>query len=282
MNSTFQKGAANALSYPLQESPEDPGQLVDPRKGVRGYTTRPIYPFEKDWNWQVDQFKSCREDVTSGRFATDYLSSCVSHYHSEGQQPYSDLLIDAAQIHGLPDFYTTSGFSLNTPLVDVDDLARSCARLVRMDDPDDLAVYLFKYIWFVMLNAPGTNFLKQLCAFKHDVGPVLTKSYEHFMPAKYYWGLVRPEEYFNLPGCVVTEYPEGCPTHPAYPAGHGTFAGMIARFLVEWFKLEGEAAGLVYYICWLFAHFRTFAGVHWPQDNEAGFSLGYRAYGDLD
>jgi hypothetical protein len=31
-------------------------------------------------------------------------------------------------------------------------------------------------------------------------------------------------------------YPEGCPSHPAYPSGHATFAGAMVTVLKAFFK----------------------------------------------
>lgn len=94
-------------------------------------------------------------------------------------------------------------------------------------------------------------------------------------------------------------YPEGCPTHPSYPAGHAVVAGacstVIKAFFDESFeirdtvmaspdgrslepysspalRLGGEMNKLAYNI----AFGRDFAGIHWRSDGEAGIALGER------
>src|SRR5206468_3082948 len=92
-------------------------------------------------------------------------------------------------------------------------------------------------------------------------------------------------------------YPEGAPTHPAYPSGHATYIGaevtMLKAFFDESFVLQspvtaspdglslqpyqgppltlgGELNKLAYNV----AMARDFAGVHWRSDAEEGLRLG--------
>lgn len=91
-------------------------------------------------------------------------------------------------------------------------------------------------------------------------------------------------------------YPEGCPTHPAYPAGHATIAGACVTVLKAFFKesfeipspVEADALGdtLLPYggaltvggelnkLAANIAHGRDTAGVHWRSDGDEGMSLG--------
>jgi membrane-associated phospholipid phosphatase len=91
-------------------------------------------------------------------------------------------------------------------------------------------------------------------------------------------------------------YPEGCPTHPAYPAGHATIAGACATVLKAFFNeafvipspVEPDAAGtaLVTYSGTLTAGGelnklasnvalgRDMAGLHWRSDGIDGIALG--------
>lgn len=91
-------------------------------------------------------------------------------------------------------------------------------------------------------------------------------------------------------------YPEGSPTHPAYPAGHATIAGacvtVLKAFFLESFEVPGpveaNALGdaLVAYSGALtvggelnklasnIAHGRDTAGVHWRSDGSGGLALG--------
>jgi membrane-associated phospholipid phosphatase len=92
-------------------------------------------------------------------------------------------------------------------------------------------------------------------------------------------------------------YPEGCPTHPAYPAGHATFAGacvtVLKAFFLESFVIpspvEASADGLslnpygggpltvgdeLNKLAANIALGRDTAGVHWRTDGIEGLLLG--------
>jgi len=93
------------------------------------------------------------------------------------------------------------------------------------------------------------------------------------------------------------QYPEGCPTHPSYPCGHGVLAGACATILKAWFNeafvipnpvkpnannnqlvsydlslltVGGELNKLVSNI----AKGRDIAGVHFRSDCQEGLALG--------
>jgi membrane-associated phospholipid phosphatase len=91
-------------------------------------------------------------------------------------------------------------------------------------------------------------------------------------------------------------YPEGCPSHPAYPSGHATFAGACVTVLKAFFNeafpipqpqvATDDGMALVEYQGTLtvggeldklasnIARGRTIAGVHWRSDATAGLWLG--------
>jgi hypothetical protein len=91
-------------------------------------------------------------------------------------------------------------------------------------------------------------------------------------------------------------YPEGCPAHPSYPAGHAAVAGacttMLKAFFSESFVIpkpvvsdpNGTAllpypgpltlAGELNKLAWNIAMARDFAGVHWRSDSADGMRLG--------
>ena len=92
-------------------------------------------------------------------------------------------------------------------------------------------------------------------------------------------------------------YAEGCPLHPAYPAGHATFAGAWATMLKAFFNTEAEMTGtvtanedgsaLVPYAAMPLtagneidklasnvAIGRVIGGVHWRSDSIQGMNLG--------
>jgi hypothetical protein len=92
-------------------------------------------------------------------------------------------------------------------------------------------------------------------------------------------------------------YPEGCPLHPSYPAGHATVAGACSVMLKAFFdetqiltncvvangdgtKLEPlqdvalTVGGEVNKLAFNIAIGRNFAGIHYRSDAEASFGLG--------
>ena len=92
-------------------------------------------------------------------------------------------------------------------------------------------------------------------------------------------------------------YPEGCPTHPAYPAGHAAIAGACATVLKAFFNeahvipapvvIGSDGLSLVPYrgsaltvggelnkLASNIALGRNVAGVHWRSDGIAGLTLG--------
>ena len=92
-------------------------------------------------------------------------------------------------------------------------------------------------------------------------------------------------------------FPEGCPLHPSYPAGHATVAGACATMLKAFFDetqiltdcvvasrdglsllpLDNVAltvGGEINKLAFNVAMGRNFAGIHYRSDAEAGFRLG--------
>ncbi len=92
-------------------------------------------------------------------------------------------------------------------------------------------------------------------------------------------------------------YPEGCPTHPAYPAGHAVIAGACATVVKAFFDesfvistpVEASADGLslmsytnqpltvggeLSKLASNIAFGRNFGGVHWRSDGIEGLKLG--------
>lgn len=107
-------------------------------------------------------------------------------------------------------------------------------------------------------------------------------------------------------GLLAQAYPEGCPTHPSYPAGHAVIAGACATVLKavldenfvipqpvvassdgrELVQLDGvrlTVGGEIDKLAANLAFGRNFAGVHWRSDSVAGLHLGEEvAIGLLD
>jgi len=78
---------------------------------------------------------------------------------------------------------------------------------------------------------------------------------------------------------LSSAFPEGCPTHPAFPAGHSTIAGACATIMKGLFREDYELAGSrlgseINKLAHNIAMGRCAAGVHFQSDNEAGLLLG--------
>lgn len=264
--SLFQKGASDgALKYPMTEAslPQTSDGLVDPRTGENPYNLpSPIYPHTSGFADQIEMFHLAREGVCKGIWPSAYFEAL--------NMPAST--VPAPLLMNGPN---------GKPHVDIT-MPVTAATLVHMDKPEDLGSIMFDWLW---MEIDGKNlfdghdmYLPVRTQFIQLLGHVLMDAYEAFMSAKWYFGLIRPEEYFRLDGSVITEYPEGCPKHQAYPAGHATFASATAWLLILFFKglLTEHQISTLKLTARFFAHFRTFAGVHWPQDNEVGLVLGER------
>jgi hypothetical protein len=99
-------------------------------------------------------------------------------------------------------------------------------------------------------------------------------------------------------------YPEGCPTHPSYPAAHAVIAGAGVTVLKAFFDAsyllpnpvvptpDGLAlqpwsgppltvGGELDKLAWNIGIGRDFAGIHWRSDVEAGLELGERGAMDV-
>ncbi|MGL4173682.1 MAG: hypothetical protein ACRCTR_06380 [Actinomycetota bacterium] len=84
---------------------------------------------------------------------------------------------------------------------------------------------------------------------------------------------------------LTQAYPLGGPGHPAYPAGHAAIAGACAAVLKAWYAAPitmtvGATSRLVAdevdILAGNIAQGRSYAGVHYRSDNEAGLRLGER------
>ncbi|HRC85225.1 MAG TPA: vanadium-dependent haloperoxidase, partial [Thermoanaerobaculia bacterium] len=101
----------------------------------------------------------------------------------------------------------------------------------------------------------------------------------------------------NGTGLLPQAYPEGCPTHPAYPAGHAVIAGacvtVLKAFFVEaaivpepvvpspdgrsllpWKGPSLTVGGELDKLASNIGMGRNFAGLHWRTDLQAGLALG--------
>lgn len=154
------------------------------------------------------------------------------------------------------------------------------AQLVRMDQPCDLIREML--LWFgandpiklkseyvLTTHVDFLGYVRTYALIQVAVSYAMNRAFS----AKWYYGAKRPEERFEW-GARFTTYEEGCPPHPAYVAGHGALAGAVRQMFHVLFDLTPEQAKIVDETTGQFAHFRSFAGMHFPADNEQGLELG--------
>ena len=146
----------------------------------------------------------------------------------------------------------------------------------------------------------GTRFLRGIVALADlhtwSVGVVAP----HNFGAKWYAGRARPEEVAfkiykseiaedyvpadifdsikNMPWPLdkatdFTQYPEGSPMHPSWPAMHSA-ASNISFWLQVIMKLTPKQLCEAKKVDYAVAYARTVAGVHFPNDNLAGLNMG--------
>lgn len=153
---------------------------------------------------------------------------------------------------------------------------QGCATAVHMDSPVDMPLAVLSYVLGngATLKVEDTGHLDFLNAVPdviqaigNDQAAALHKVFE----VKYYFGIARPEEH----ACAnFTAYPEGCPTHPSYPAGHGAAAGAGVAAIINHFNLPEDVLKHARDSAYFWSQFRTFAGVHYGLDNTAGLAIG--------
>lgn len=150
-----------------------------------------------------------------------------------------------------------------------------CANVVHMDSPIDMPVAVMKWLLSKGYKPDGSNpdcidFIEYIPETIRKLSQAAERNLKKAFEAKYYFGTPRPEE---LCGYNMTAYPEGCPTHPSQPAGHGAAAGAVS-VLIKRFNVEDEAdIKVIRDTAYLWSQFRTLAGVHYSVDNIQGLRI---------
>ena len=155
---------------------------------------------------------------------------------------------------------------------------KGLANVVHMDMPSQAPTAILRYLlqsgadvkdW----TANHINFLESVPYVQENMLDGIKKGLNKAFEAKYYFGLERPEE-VSLCGALMTAYPEGCPNHPAFPAGHGAaVAGGAYRVIDSFTALDEEQLKQVLDTCYIWAMARSLAGVHHAIDNVAGLII---------
>lgn len=161
----------------------------------------------------------------------------------------------------IPQLLSDEGLSFDEP--------KGLANVVHMDTPLDLGEAMIR--WLISQGAAPKDADSVTYDFLNIVPRSLAKmsaqvnaKMEKCFQVKYYYGIPRPEE---LVGTNITAYPEGCPNHPSFPAGHGAAAFASSDyFLMEW-KLNEVSKKALFDSAYIWAMARTLAGVHYAVDN---------------
>lgn len=253
----YKKGCPDGTTFPLKRIPIVLNKLHSPvvgnAHGVAAFDTTKYEEYLKE-------VISVTADVARGRYPYAFLHD---HFPKAWGTMESEI----------PEILQAAGADVDNPV--------SCANLVRMDLPNDLARFIFAWL---LPQAPKLRnnvdanfpFLKLIpgsqAACAAGVNAALQKAFE----VKYFYGIARPAEVFEaiygLPANKVEIYEH--PWHPSYVAGHATVAGATAKFFLDKFVLTPVQIRQVRLAAYLFAQYRTFAGVHYAVDNIEGLKLG--------
>ena len=248
----FAKGSVDKLNYPLTSIPSKSSKLHSPMIGKPHGLTDVITGNEKEL---IDEVLEVVGNVARGEFPHWFMKKYYPTQWGEytGKMP----------------------IPLANQLLRIDN-PRACAKVVHMDNPIDMPNSVLSYVLKnrATLKVPSTNHFNFINLIPNAVAKMATSidnSLIKAFEAKYYFGICRPEEMLNA---NITAYPEGCPNHPSYPAGHGAAAGAGVKAILDHFNLPNELKKEALDSAYFWSMFRTFAGVHYGPDNIAGLKIG--------
>lgn len=254
----FKKGLGNnTISYPLTQDQIDnfdPCDLVNPKVGNSyGYKVPDNFSLQKAYKEVVH----VRMDVLNNKYPHWFMEK---YYPFEGFE-YKERMPVALKREGL---------SIGNP--------RRCSRVVWMDLPSQMPNAVLRWLLSKGYNVNAwtdkhINFLESVPDMQELITDGVKKSLDRAFEMKYYFGVARPEEVYaaNGFGGNMTAYPEGCPTHPSIPAGHSSAAAGGVKALLDNFEpLSQEDLQEALDSAYLWAMWRTFAGVHYAEDNVLG------------
>lgn len=276
MNQTFQKGVLPdyKLEYPMTQAQSDSlpigTAIVNPKESTQEYVDSfdiptPLEVGSPEFERQLAEVFKVRELVEADIWPSTFLD----RYHPR----------DDFQPTWIPEPIYAQGIRSEDP--------QGAANIVHMDKPIDLHLAVIDYLNAegIPLTEPQTkhiDFLGRICTTEYRMAEVIEDALQAAFNIKWFYGAIRPEEmYPDLSPSLLTQYPEGCPNHPRYPAGHGSVAGALKEFFYTHnISLEAkdqngkyiaqEIADSAYH----WAMYRTLAGVHLAQDNLAGLAIG--------
>jgi hypothetical protein len=253
----FDEGSAAPLKYPVKVIPANPSKMHSPQVG--NHHNLAPFDFTKYSEW-LDEVTHVRLLCGKNEYPTEFLKK----YWPKDWGPY---------VGDIPEALAMAGVSE----ADVD----SCAQIVRMDTPVDLGVFIMRWLAGKGALKPkkGTNhfdFLGTFPAAQAVLATYVSDALKRAFEAKYYFGAARPAQIFEALGkgkrADLMAYPN--PTHPSYPAGHGAAAAATAKFFYDYYQLATDDWLEIRRAAYLFAQYRSLAGVHYAVDNLAGLQIG--------
>jgi len=259
MSYFYQKGSPAPISYPvLSLANLTPGSnLHSPKVGNAHGAVPPAMPGSLAFEDGLAEVLMVREQVVRGRVPYDFFAK----YHPRaGYDPQRT-----------PAVFRASKLKY---------AARSLTGLVHMDRPIDIGLACWSHLvkTGATLVTPETgfnDFLNRVPDAHLALSTRICEAMDECFEIKYFYGKPRPEEAAARTGLTwnVTAYPEGCPNHPAYPAGHGAAAGATS-VLFDYFNTTQQQRDDVIDACYVWAMSRTLAGVHYASDNLLGLAVG--------
>lgn len=249
----FNKGSnQNDLKYPItseQIENMEECNLISVRVGLHHNVTMPAALCNSDAiKESLKEVLQVREMVKKNKFPRQFMEK----YYPEEWGEFPD---------EIPQLLANEGLSFDNP--------EGLADVVHMDTPLDLGQAMIR--WLISEGAGPTDTDTRMFDFVEIVGQSLAgmsaevaDALETAFEIKYYYGVPRPEE---VAGNNMTYYPEGCPNHPSFPAGHGAAAFASAKYFMDEWNLSEKTKKALFDAAYIWAMARTLAGVHYAVDN---------------
>lgn len=260
MSYRYNKGYPAPISYPIPASglPMITGsKLHAPIPGEAHDSPVPSMPGTEHYQCELTELLIVRAEVEKGKWPTEFLK----RHHP--RNTFNATII--------PEPLKLGGLNHLDP--------KFAASMVHKDLPTDLAHWCYKYVRaqnapLKTKENPHTSFLQFAPNMLCDIGNKVEENFLKTWQVKWFYGRPRPEEATSQCDSTtnITSYPEGCPFHPSYPAGHAAGAAAVT-VLFDNYTLTQQQYDNIYDAAYMFAMFRTFSGVHFASDNIEGLKL---------